>query len=89
MKRLIVVEWETGPDSGTDEEACDHLEMAWHGVMEFLVDRGYVDPVITMEPSTVFEALQHYIDHPSFSLDAGRKARLALGEGLPTDQKPQ
>lgn len=51
MKRLIIVEWETGPESGTDEEACDLLEKVGYQIMDFLVDEGYVDPAISMEPS--------------------------------------
>lgn len=79
MRRLIIVEWETGPESGTDEEACARLELIGHELMGFLVGSGYVDPAVSMEPSTLHDALQYYVDHPSFSLDAGKRARTAMG----------
>lgn len=83
MKRLIVVEWEDSP--GMDEAACDHLQVVGNELMTWLVDQGYVDPAISMEPSTLTDAMRWYADNPSFNLDGGRRARLALGEGNPTD----
>jgi hypothetical protein len=85
MRRVVTVDWDTSDESGTDEEATHYLRIAVDSIMAWLCDEGFENVAITMEPDTRTEALRWYVDHPSFNLDGGRRARLALGEGTHTD----
>lgn len=49
MKRLIVVEWDEGAGA-TDAEAGEYLQVAGDSIMAWLIDAGYENVVITMEP---------------------------------------